>query len=631
VFRKPGRFPKEIVRFLERVPFAGVISAAMDSTVDEIVSRRDVRIVSARDSLDFTALLRDASSFVLKLNEIFSRDQLTVTPDQWSLLLDESPTLRTFLGSIASTRTILFVGASLESIESFFSALRLRLTPSIHHYAVVPKRELSGIIAERVLSKYQLELIPINAGSNYQRIPPFLEQIYEAIGVVDSHTGASRIALRSDRLEKLSLTNIGPFKDAEFDFGFLWTVLLGNNGCGKSTVLRSIALALSGDDDQAIAIGGNLLKAGEANGAVRVTVGSIEYETKLIRDRERVIIRCGQVPPLRSGSLLTMGFPAVRGAEVGPTEPKQHTSFPYARVDDVVPLIHGGLDARMNNVRQWIVNNYVRSQDSTVAAGIRARSRAMIDTFFKILDDMVPGFKLQFHSCDTKTFEIQLLTSDGIIPMGYVSQGMNSTIGWVGVLLQRMFEVHEGVAAPEKKHALLLIDEIDSHLHPEWQQLLVSKIVQNFPNLQVIASTHSPLVVGNLDAGSVFKFTRHDDNVSVDKLEQSFKGFRADQILTADAFGLESSRSTDWTDRNKRFAFLLGKTNRSPEEEEEFNALQKQLAATPRSQETEIGRQAADLVDSMLKDRVEALSITEEQKIKLALEAKSYLEQVSSG
>jgi hypothetical protein len=441
----------------------------------------------------------------------------------------------------------------------------------------------------------------------------------------------NRIALRSDRVEKLSLTNIGPFKDVEFDFGFLWTVLLGNNGCGKSTVLRSIALALSGDDDQAISIGGNLLKAGEANGVVRVTVGSIEYETKLIRDRERVIVRCGQVPPLRSGSLLTMGFPAVRGAEVGPTEPRQHTSFPYARVDDVVPLIHGGLDARMNNVRQWIVNNYVRSQDTTVAAGIRARSRAMIDTFFKILDDMVPGFKLQFHSCDTKTFEIQLLTSDGIIPMGYVSQGMNSTIGWVGVLLQRMFEVHEGIASPEKKHALLLIDEIDSHLHPEWQRLLVSKIVQNFPNLQVIASTHSPLVVGNLEPGSVFKFTRHDDHVSVDKLEQSFKGFRADQILTADAFGLESSRSTDWTDRNKRFAFLLGKTTRSPEEEEEFNTLQRQLAATPRSQETEIGRQAADLVDSMLKDRVEALSITEEQKIKLALEAKNYLEQVSTG
>ena len=292
-------------------------------------------------------------------------------------------------------------------------------------------------------------------------------------------------------------------------------------------MLRAIALALSGDDDQATATGGNLLKAGEALGSIRVTVGSIDYETRLVRNQDRINVRCGQVPPLRSGSLLTLGFPAVRGAAVGRVEPKQQASFPYARVEDVLPLVQGGLDSRMNNVRQWIVNNYVRSQDSKIAPSIRTRSRAMIDTFFKVLDDMVPGFKLQFHGCDTKTFEVQLVTSDGILPMGFVSQGMNSTIGWVGVLLQRMFEVYEGDESPEQRHALLLIDEIDSHLHPEWQRLLVSKIVENFPNVQVIASTHSPLVVGNLEAGSVFKFTRDEDVVSVEKLEQSFKGFRA--------------------------------------------------------------------------------------------------------
>jgi predicted ATPase len=633
-FSKTAAFPKEIVRFIETVPLNGVISSALDTAVEDVVTRRkrSANIVTVRDDVDFTALLREANLFVLKLNEIFSRVQLTVTPDQWSLLLDESPTLRTFLGSIASTRTLLFVGASLESIELFFTALRVRLTPSVRHYAIAPQREISGTIVERFLSKYQVELIPISTGNNYQDLPRLMEQISQSIDIVpDSPAGANHVALRSDRIEKLSLTNIGPFRRVDFNFNSLWTVLLGNNGCGKSTVLRAIALALSGDDDQAGAVGGSLLKAGESTGSIRITVGAIEYETKLIRDLDKVRVRCAQVPPLRSGNLLTLGFPAVRGATSGRTEPKQQASFPYARVEDVLPLIRGGLDIRMGDVRQWIVNNYVRSQDDKVAQSIRTRSRAVIDTFFKILDDMVPGFKLQFDSYNTKTYEIMLLTSDGLLPMEYVSQGMNSTIGWVGVLLQRMFEVYGDADGPEKKHALLLIDEIDSHLHPEWQRILVSKIVLNFPNVQVIASTHSPLVVGNLEAGSVFKFTRSDEAVGVEQLEQSFKGFRADQILTADAFGLESSRGTDWTDRNKRFAFLLGKSSRTAEEEEEYKKLESELAETPRTQESTIGRQAANLVDSMLKHRVESLPMTEEQKRQLALEAKSYLEKVSSG
>ena len=94
---------------------------------------------------------------------------------------------------------------------------------------------------------------------------------------------------------------------------------------------------------------------------------------------------------------------------------------------------------------------------------------------------------------------------------------------------------------------------------------------------------------------------------------------------------MESSRGTDWTDSNRRFAALLGKTKRSADEEAEFTKLQQELEKTPRTQESEIGRQAADMVDSMLKERVASLPMSDEQKQLLASEAKSYLEKVSSG
>jgi predicted ATP-binding protein involved in virulence len=243
---------------------------------------------------------------------------------------------------------------------------------------------------------------------------------------------------------------------------------------------------------------------------------------------------------------------------------------------------------------------------------------------------MMLGFSIRFDSCDTKTFDVLLKTSDGIIPMEYMSQGMSSTIGWVGVLLQRLFELYEDDNAPQRRHALLIIDEIDSHLHPEWQRLLVPKLKEHFPGLQVIASTHSPLVIGSLEGGTIYAFNRSGDEVEIKRIDQSFKNYRADQILTASAFGLSSSRSPGWERTKEQFTTLLGKTQRSAEEEEEFKELSKEFAETPRSQETPLGREAADLVDSVLRDRVNALEISDEKKSKLASEAQAYLNKVSS-
>ena len=623
---KTGRFSPPISRFLDAVPFSGVISAAFDQTLERALLKHSERSVRVRDGADFPGLLRQPEMFFLKLNDIDHDDQLTITPEQWRFVLDESPSLRTFLGSLASTRTIFFCGASLESIETFFTVLRLRLTPSIRHYALVPAQAFLDATAERLRAKFQLEIIPFSTSdSGYRHVPEFLGRLAEA---AKGSVRITRSTLKPERIDRVMLTNIGPFKKAEFAFD-AWTVFLGNNGCGKSTVLKSIALALCGDDERVGGLGASLLSVGEMSGSIRVRVGSIDYETKLIRERDRVIVRCSQIAPVQSGALLTLGFPAIRGASAGTIEPKYAETFAYPRVEDLLPLLQGGLDTRMNSIRQWIVNNYVRSQDTNNSSSVRQRCREMIASFFTIVDDMMPGFSIEFDSCDTKTFDVLLRTSDGIVPMEYMSQGVSSTIGWVGVLLQRLFELYDDDAAPQGQHALLIIDEIDSHLHPEWQRSLVPKLKEHFQGLQVVASTHSPLVVGSLEEGTIYAFNRAGGEVEINRVDQSFKNYRADQILTASAFGLASSRSPGWEATKQRFTALLGKSDRSMEEESEFNELSKEFGETPRSQETPIGRKAADLVDSILQDRVDALDISPEQKRQLASEAQAYLKKVS--
>jgi predicted ATP-dependent endonuclease of OLD family len=76
-------------------------------------------------------------------------------------------------------------------------------------------------------------------------------------------------------------------------------------------------------------------------------------------------------------------------------------------------------------------------------------------------------------------------------------------LGWVGYLCQRLKETAQDSNSDPLStdgYALVLIDEVDAHMHPRWQQVLVRRLKQVFPNVQFIASTHSPLIVGGLES-----------------------------------------------------------------------------------------------------------------------------------
>ena len=74
-----------------------------------------------------------------------------------------------------------------------------------------------------------------------------------------------------------------------------------------------------------------------------------------------------------------------------------------------------------------------------------------------------------------------------------ISQGTQSVIGWTGVLLDRLHEVYSHEEQPREQSALVLIDEIGAHMHPLWQQTIVPGLKELFPNVQFIATSHSPL------------------------------------------------------------------------------------------------------------------------------------------
>lgn len=628
--------PYELVDFFSDVPLSGVVTSALDSSIEESCSHRDGQVLAPRKLADYASLaslLRDRKFFILKLGGAASDPKsLVLTPQAYTQCLEEVPDLRTFLGSLFTTQTILFMGTSVETIEWFLTSTGIRDGGTIPHFALVPQRRDIEFDVERFRSRFNITLLPFVTSPRFPEVARFIRTLMDRVGEIrSSSTGvmtSRRSELTAARIERLTLKNIGPFGEAEFHFRNPWTLILGNNGCGKSTVIRAVALALCGDDEKARDAGGTLLKTGAAGGSIKLSVNSIDYQTTLSTEQGRIQVKAGQIAPLRNGTLLALGIPAVRGVASREEGGLFAQAVPYPRVDDVVPLLYGGLDFRMGSIKQWIISSYSRSQDGKLSTSERSRYRQMLSTFFSIIDDMVPGFRIEFDHCNTVTSKIYLRTSDGVLPLEYVSQGMSSTIGWAGALIQRMYDIYDKAEHPEREYAVLLIDEIDSHLHPEWQRLLVPRIKKHLPKLQVIATTHSPLLVGNMGEKELIRLVR-TDGISVEHIDESFSGYRADQILTGVPFGMDSSRDVEWDEKRSRYSSLLGKTERTEQEQSEFVRLEGKLKAGPRTGETETARRGAELIDKALEAQLDELALTDDDKTALLTEAHDYFAKVT--
>ena len=72
-----------------------------------------------------------------------------------------------------------------------------------------------------------------------------------------------------------------------------------------------------------------------------------------------------------------------------------------------------------------------------------------------------------------------------------------------GDLARRLAAVAPLDSDPLKAHAIVLVDELELHLHPRWQRIIVSWLLETFPNCQFIVSTHSPQVISEVSAGHV--------------------------------------------------------------------------------------------------------------------------------
>jgi len=137
-----------------------------------------------------------------------------------------------------------------------------------------------------------------------------------------------------------------------------------------------------------------------------------------------------------------------------------------------------------------------------------------------------------------------------------------------------MFERYPDSQNPLGEPGIVLVDEIDLHLHPKWQRKIFDYLSEKFPQTQFIVTAHSPLIVQSAPKDANIVLLRKEaDQVVIDNDIKSVQNWRINQILTSDLFGLESARGTEAEKKLEERKQLLAKDKLTKEEKERLNEL----------------------------------------------------------
>ena len=391
-------------------------------------------------------------------------------------------------------------------------------------------------------------------------------------------------------LEHLRLTNVRCIRELDLPLtgedgtARKWTLLLGENGAGKSTVLRSIALLLAGSDAMASLVGDtdSWIRFGAEEAEITARVSTAEDEDRWISlrfkrgqsIREMFEINRDTLDALdralkhTNRNYFTVGYGVSR--RIPATDGKGHSSrFSHPRANSVATLF--APDAELVSLEQWAIDLLVRRGESPAASLLKDALR-----------DFLPG--VEFLEIDRQNRRLVFKTEDGPMPLELMSDGFQNAISWCGDLLYRLTEVFEDYQRPLDARGLLLIDEIGLHLHLSWQRKLREYIEKKFKKLQIVATTHSPFTAHQAGEGELFSLVR-DEGPEHDVRLKHFEGapneLMLHQLIMTPFFGLDTMYSRKWEEKREEYGDLEAKETKEPADRKRMAQLEEELADQP--------------------------------------------------
>jgi len=409
----------------------------------------------------------------------------------------------------------------------------------------------------------------------------------------------------------VKIRNVRGFKELDLDFtrpdGSLagWTVLAGRNGAGKSSMLRLLALTVYGTVTTAQLHGniGGWLREGSRKGSTSVSLAldgsevtgtesqstvdwNVEWlgenfdgsrfaydkehpSNEVLRQRERYFL-AGYGPYRRL---------------IGSAEGAQSLMASAGPVARVVTLFRE--DASLFESVTWLREIYLRRLE-------KGRPWLKLENAVSALlnDGLLPD-GAQVEKIDSEALWIN---QHGVrLPLTELSDGYRTTAALVMDMIRNLYQCFGELRVQKAKdeegnylrvlhEGVVLIDEVDLHLHLRWQQRIGFWLKRHFPKIQFIVASHSPFVCQAADPKGLIRLPapgedRRVEHVSEDLYNTVVNG-RVDEVVLTDLFGLETPYSAQAEQLRERVAALEARLQRgkaTKAEEEELDQLQARL------------------------------------------------------
>ncbi len=348
-------------------------------------------------------------------------------------------------------------------------------------------------------------------------------------------------------LKTLTLRDVGPFAEAELEFSTAdaagVTLFTGLNGSGKTVVLDAIRHWFGG---QYGAVERALPRAGAAEGfCIRpeIRAGGVTYEEEvrsmqhyrdtvadalphaLWRLPHRVELRL-EVPPF----VVDYWCPASASDayEINALERSTHGR-----------VLVNALQGELSRARTTQFLCHAEFLGDSREPAERALGEALFSTAKRVVEaSLLHG---RYRGVRREDYMPLVEQAGHIVPLTNVSGGNTYLIARMTGLLSRLYSALVLRGGPPESllqtPGLLLIDEVEHSLHPRWQKRFLPTLRELFPNVQVVATTHSPLVLSSVPNAKVYtcRYVEEERVCAIDA-SGSYSGKAVQEILASDAF-----------------------------------------------------------------------------------------------
>ncbi|UVM24068.1 AAA family ATPase [Pseudomonas wadenswilerensis] len=358
-----------------------------------------------------------------------------------------------------------------------------------------------------------------------------------------------------------------------------WYMLLGENGTGKSTLLQALACALIGQSgvERLGVQATDLLQKGAARGEVRVELSGMSEPIvmTLTRRGNKISIKPAEpkVMVLAYGATRLMGKPQ-------PTDPSAAARSKVENLFDPTRFLDNGVP--------WL----------------NTASSAEFNRFARSLASLLPsadGVELV-----RRNHQIIVKSPSGQDTLTAVSSGYQAVLALAMDIMSIMRLGWQDMSSAE---GIVLIDEVDAHLHPRWRMRIVQRLREVFPRVQFIATSHEPLTLRGLDSSEIAVLTRTLDGpvtaMTTKNTELPSPRFmRVDQLLASEYFGLHSTEDVEIDRLFEEYYRLLAMEQRSPGQQDRLQAVSEQLRGNNKMGLTPREHMVYEAADRFLAERM---------------------------